>query len=202
LVGAPTQFLDYLYYSRTKGRVKGRAVFNHIIIKMENIIIKKSEIHGIGLFANKNFKQGELILKVDLSKLPKFNPKKISKQEELHIDYAGRGRYVISYHPYVYINHSCDPNVLTKHLTIAKSEFYAIRDIRRSEELTYDYGVNAMDQIDKETWRTKCTCGAKNCRKILSTCFLKQPIEIQKKYYKYLPLSLKRKYKNKFLKLK
>ena len=68
--------------------------------------------------------------------------------------------------------------------------------------LTYDYGVNAMDSIDKEFWTTKCKCGSKNCRGILSSYFLKQPIEIQKKYYKYLPPAIKRKYKTKFVKLR
>ncbi|MBI4896198.1 MAG: SET domain-containing protein-lysine N-methyltransferase [Candidatus Aenigmarchaeota archaeon] len=101
-----------------------------------------------------------------------------------------------------YINHSCDPNVLVKHETIARSKFFAMRDITKGEQLTYDYGVNAMDQIDKELWKTTCKCGAKKCRRILSTCFLKQPIENQRKYYKYLPRSLKRKYKNKFSKVR
>lgn len=166
-------------------------------IKIENMktyLIKKSKIHGKGLFANKNFKQGELIFSVDISRLPRIKPNdKLSEKEEFHVDYVGRGQYVISAHAYAYINHSCNPNVLVKHETIARSKFYAMRDIKKGEQLTYDYGVNAMDQIDKELWKTKCKCGSKNCRGTLSTCFLKQPLEIQKKYYKYLPLSLKRK---------
>jgi len=166
---------------------------------MNGYIIKNSKIHGKGLFANKNFKKDELIFKVDLSKLPKIKSKnKLSEEQKFHIDYAGRGKYVLATHPYVYINHSCDPNVLIKHETISKSKFYAMKDIKKGEQLTYDYGGNAMDQIDKELWTIKCLCGAKICRGTLSTCFLKQPIEIQKRYYKYLPQSIKRKYKDKF----
>jgi len=76
-----------------------------------------------------------------------------------------------------------------------------MKDIKKGEELSYDFGVNAMDQINKELWRTKCACGAKNCRGVLSTCFLKQPIAAQRKYYPYLPSSIKRKYKSAFSKL-
>jgi len=171
-------------------------------LKMISYIVKKSKIHGSGLFANKDFEKGELIFEVDLSKLPRIQSNtKPSKENELHIDYVGRGKYVVSHHPYVYINHSCDPNILVKHETIAKSKFYAMKNISKDEQFTYDYGVNAMDQIDKELWKTKCECGSKNCRGILSTSFLKQPINIQKKYYKYLPPSIKREYKDKFEKL-
>ncbi len=99
------------------------------------------------------------------------------------------------------MNHSCDPNVLIKYETIARSKFYAIKDIKKGEQLTYDYGVNALDQIDVELWTVDCKCGAENCRGKLSTCFLKQPIAIQKKYYPYLPPSIKKKYRSKFTKL-
>jgi SET domain-containing protein len=81
------------------------------------------------------------------------------------------------------MNHSCDPNVFIKHETIARSKFYAMRDIKKGEQLTYDYGVNALDQIDKELSKIECKCGSENCRGIISTCFLNQPIDIQRKYY-------------------
>lgn len=163
--------------------------------------IKKSKTHGKGLFADKDMQQGRLIFSVDISKLPRIKPnERLSEEEEFHVDYVGRGQYVVGNHSYVYINHSCDPNVLIKHETIARSKFYAMRDIKKNEQLTYDYGVNAMDQIDKELWTTKCKCGSKNCRGVLSTCFLRQPIEIQRRYYKFLPPSLKRKYRDKLKK--
>ena len=170
---------------------------------MKPYLVKKAKNIGKGLFANKNFKKGQLIMKIDLSRLKSYSPEEMWKLpgDEEHVDYVGRGRYVISYHPYSYINHSCDPNVIVKHDTIAKSRFYAMRDIKKGEQLTYDYGVNAMDQIDTELWRMVCRCGSKNCRGTVSTCFLKQPIEIQRKYCRYLPPSLKRKYKSKFQKL-
>ena len=125
-----------------------------------------------------------------------------------HADYVGHGRYALTFHPYSYMNHSCDPNIIIKHETIARSKFYAMKDIKKGEQLTYDYGVNALDHIGKGgyitqgAWIMECKCGSKKCRKRISADFLKQPIEIQRKYYKYLPPSIKRKYKNKFLKLR
>jgi len=56
-----------------------------------------------------------------------------------------------------YINHSCDPNTFTR-CTDERAEFYALRDIRRGEELTVDYGDSHHDG------KLRCRCGARNCR--------------------------------------
>jgi SET domain-containing protein len=163
-------------------------------------IVKSAGKKGKGLFANRNIRKGESIMRVDLSKDKSYTREQIDSNPKLqsdHCDYVGRGRYTISFHPYSYMNHSCNPNVLVKHKSITKSNFIALRDIREGEELTYDYGVNAMDQFEKELWSFKCHCGSKNCRKKISGCFFKQPLEIQKFYWKYLPLSIRKKYASK-----
>jgi SET domain-containing protein len=56
-----------------------------------------------------------------------------------------------------YINHSCAPNTFTR-LTDDRAEFYALRRIRRGEELTVDYGLSHHDG------QLACQCGAANCR--------------------------------------
>ncbi len=56
-----------------------------------------------------------------------------------------------------YINHSCDPNCYND---IIDDEIwiYAMRDIKKGEELSYDYGFQRQD------WHKRpCRCGAKNC---------------------------------------
>lgn len=163
-------------------------------------VIKRSKIKGNGLFANKDLTSGEQIISVDLSRLKsrtldEWN--RVKTRDDDHMDYVGRGRYVISHHPYSYINHSCNPNVLVKHISISKSACYAMRNIKKGEELTCDYGVNAMDQIDDNKWSFECSCRGKNCRKKILCAFFRQPIETQKKYFKYLPPSIKRKHRNK-----
>ncbi len=56
-----------------------------------------------------------------------------------------------------YINHSCDPNT---YLRVMKDrvEFYALRRIRKGEELTADYGETHHDG------KLPCRCGANNCK--------------------------------------
>ena len=55
-----------------------------------------------------------------------------------------------------FINHSCAPNTFTR-LTPRRAEFYALRDIRRGEELTVDYGESHHEG------KLPCLCGADGC---------------------------------------
>ncbi|KAI1357597.1 SET domain-containing protein [Xylaria arbuscula] len=79
--------------------------------------------------------------------------------------------------PTRFINHSCEPNLrifarvgdhADKH--IHDLAFFAVRDIPRGEELTFDYvdGVDDsdMDALDpkKQKDMARCLCGSKNCR--------------------------------------
>jgi len=56
-----------------------------------------------------------------------------------------------------FINHSCAPNTFFR-CTPERAEVYALRDIRRGEELTVDYGESQHDGA------LACRCGAPNCR--------------------------------------
>ncbi|KAK1532157.1 glycosyl hydrolase family 7 [Colletotrichum costaricense] len=82
--------------------------------------------------------------------------------------------------PTRFINHSCEPNLrifarvgdhADKH--IHDLAFFALRDIPRGEQLTFDYvdGVSddAVDAKDKSKQgdMVPCLCGSKNCRQFL-----------------------------------
>jgi uncharacterized protein len=56
-----------------------------------------------------------------------------------------------------FINHSCEPNLVTR---ILKGHilYFSRRTIRKGEELTVDYNYDETDEV------VKCVCGAKNCR--------------------------------------
>lgn len=56
-----------------------------------------------------------------------------------------------------FINHSCAPNTFMR-CTATRAEFYALRDIRKGEELTTDYGRSHHEGT------LPCRCGAPNCR--------------------------------------
>ena len=170
---------------------------------MRGLIIKRTSKKGKGLFANKNFKKGELIFHHDKSKLKKLSLKeisKLSKEKQEHSDYVGNEKYVIDFYPCSYMNHSCSPNTVINMKSILKSEVYALKDIKKGEKLTHDYSLTAVDQIDnKKGWVMKCRCGSKNCRKKITGDFFKLPKKIQRKYFKYLPPYIKRKYKKRLI---
>ncbi|MFH4974247.1 hypothetical protein AB6A40_000956 [Gnathostoma spinigerum] len=66
-----------------------------------------------------------------------------------------------------FINHSCDPNCQIQRWTVNgqyRVGIFALRSIRRGEELTYDYNWNASD-FDGIT---PCKCRSKNCRLFLN----------------------------------
>jgi [histone H3]-lysine4 N-trimethyltransferase SETD1 len=61
-----------------------------------------------------------------------------------------------------YLNHSCDSNCRARVVDIdgkKKIMIYTIRDIRKDEELTYDYQfkIESGNHIE-------CKCGSKNCQ--------------------------------------
>ena len=56
-----------------------------------------------------------------------------------------------------YVNHSCDPNTYMR-IIGAHVEFYALKPIRKGQELTVDYGLT------HHNGKKKCTCGSKNCK--------------------------------------
>jgi len=83
----------------------------------------------------------------------------------------------------LFVNHSCNPNCGLR----GEITFVAIRDIDIDEELTFDYAF-----LDNEDYKFNCTCGAINCRKIITGRDWKIK-EIQEKYGNYFALYLKEK---------
>lgn len=59
-----------------------------------------------------------------------------------------------------FINHSCGPNT---YMRVMKNrvEFYALRNIKKGEELTCDYGETHHEGT------LPCKCGVKNCRGVI-----------------------------------
>ncbi len=74
------------------------------------------------------------------------------------------------------INHSCNPN---GGLTCRDGRvlYIAIRDIRKGEELSFDYSTT----MDEDCWEMKCLCGDAACRGTVQD-FKHLPGDIKKKY--------------------
>ncbi len=124
----------------------------------------KSNINRRGLFANKDIKKGtkiiyyigKIITKKQTEEDPKFDNEKAIYLFNLSNRYDLDGDF--TYNTARLINHSCNPNceVESKGLKLWIS---SIRDIKKNEELSYDYGFG-FDESYKEF---PCKCGSINC---------------------------------------
>ena len=175
-----------------------------------DVIIKKAGKKGMGLFAARDFKKGEIILYDDITKLPKYTLKEIielhRKNPNLiadHEEYVGEGKYVINISPESFVNHSCDPNAYVEFTEIGKKFLIALKPIKKGEEITKDYQLAAIDQIDKKNgWVLECKCGSKKCRKMVTGDLFKLPTKILLEKLPYVPTWVKWKYRDRIKKLK
>ena len=109
-------------------------------MKNENVQTKKSQ-SGLGLFARRDFKKGELIIEYTGEKITEAEANRRGGKYlfELNDNWTidGKGRDNLAR----YINHSCKPNAYPElddkeeHIYI-----YAKKNIKPGEELTYNYG--------------------------------------------------------------
>lgn len=151
-----------------------------------NVEARASKIHGTGVFATRNFKKGELVLTIDDSD-PVPNRSQLTPEQAIHIDVFigkdGKEKVTFMKSPEKYINASCDPNVCSR--TDMKSGVriaYALKDIRKGEEVTWDYALNSWEEWDIPV---ECNCGSPNCRRVIHGNFFTLPRDVQ---LRYIPL--------------
>jgi hypothetical protein len=137
-------------------------------------VVKKSKTHGNGIFAARKIPEGTNILE--------YEGKRITheKADELHptnpddpfhtfffslscgkvIDGGQKGNDA------KWFNHSCGPNCeAQENQKGTKVYIVALRDIKKGEELTYDYGLVLDGRITKKRRNEyKCLCGTPECR--------------------------------------
>jgi len=126
--------------------------------------IIKSNIHHQGLCAARNIKMDEKVIE--------YIGKKITnEQAEKDIKYGYDVTYLFTlnkkylldgdfkFNTARLINHSCDPNCEVLDISKTKIWVTAMRDIKKGEELSYDYGFG----FDSNYKDHKCKCGSKNC---------------------------------------
>ena len=157
------------------------------------IKIGKSKIAGKGVFATSAIKKGRRIcfLTGELCTLNGIL-KKVYDREEKSSDPLG-----VDVEEYIDLdelprtfNHSCNPNAFIR----GKNELVALKDIKKGEEITYDYSSTMNDNEAKIKkagfilWTCKCNCGADNCRKIIDQ-FKTLPAKRRKIYItnKFMP---------------
>ena len=126
--------------------------------------IKKSNIDNRGLYANQDIKdgtkiieyKGKIVTKKKVEEDSKFDNEKAIYLFNLNKKYDLDGDF--RYNTARLINHSCNPNCEVSGVGL-KIWVYAIRNIKKGEELSYDYGFG-YDEYYKDF---PCKCGSKNC---------------------------------------
>jgi uncharacterized protein len=135
------------------------------------ISIQESKF-GKGLFASIDIPKNTIVTRVTGQPM-NFAETVELKEKESHTLQIGPDQYILCTPPFLYSNHSCNPNCgLTPNL-----ELKTLRLIKQGEELLWDYSTSMLERH----WTMKCNCGSANCRHIIQDFDL-LPEELQAKY--------------------
>ncbi len=135
------------------------------------IIVKESSIHNKGVFARVDIPQGTRVIEYVGQKITKAEANRRSdiplERHERDKRYGAvyifelNKRYDIDgnvfYNTARFINHSCDPNCEAENIR-GHIWIISIRDIKKDEEITYNYGYDYEDYEDH-----RCFCQTDKC---------------------------------------
>ena len=137
--------------------------------------VRKSGIHGKGVFALRDFAEGETLIEYlgeiiswdEAQKRHPHDPANPNHTFYFHIDDT---RVIDGLHQgnaAKWINHACDGNCEADEVK-GRIFIKALRNIHAGEELNYDYGL-IIDEpyTPKLKAEYPCWCGSTNCRKTL-----------------------------------
>lgn len=155
----------------------------------KKIYVSESSINGRGLFAACDLKRGEEAFEV-VGKIVRMHP--TTKEESMkYPDAIGLkdGLWIDPVPPFKYINHSCAPNLGMS----GERSFVALRDIKKDEELTFDYSIS-----EHSLWEMECNCGSASCRKVIRSIeYL--PVDLFRSYFPYIPEYFQRIFLNRYI---
>ncbi len=136
-------------------------------------VVRKSKIAGLGAFATRKIRKGERIIEYLGERV---SHKVADARYDDHADSAhhtflfsvNRSVVIDAYvngNDARFINHSCDGNCESQ-IEQGRVFIDAIRDIRKGEELTYDYayGRDGSETPEEEVTLYGCNCGSRKCR--------------------------------------
>ena len=120
----------------------------------ENVEVRPSGIHGRGLYALRDFRPGEVVLRWNVAhKISNDALKSLSDDERRYVHPFSDDESIIVQPPERFVNHSCDNNTV-----VVNFSDVAIRSISVDDEITSDYGSDGADTS------FSCSCGSLNCR--------------------------------------
>jgi len=128
---------------------------------LQSIEIRRSRIHGKGLFARRDIAAGSRLIQYVGRRIPKALSSELCLKQNAYIftlnddvDVDGK----VSWNPARLINHSCEPNCDAELDDRERIWIISRQAIPRGQELTYNYGYDLKDFMNYP-----CHCGAPTC---------------------------------------
>lgn len=119
-------------------------------------VAKAASGSGHGLFAVVPIKKGDFILEYTGKRIPTKTADQLPTRYLFHVD----EEWTIDGSPRTnlarYINHGCDPNCEVE-VDDGRLMIYAVKNIKKGEELSFDYGEEYYDEFIKHAG---CRCVA------------------------------------------
>ena len=128
-----------------------------------------SAIEGTGMFATEAIPKGDTvcIFAGEEITIPELQERYAQGTERIDDPFQiASDKYLDLYQPYIFFNHSCDPNAGLR----GRGKLFSLRDIEPGEEITFDYSTSEWTDDEawrtpwNELWRVPCTCGSSLCR--------------------------------------
>jgi len=136
------------------------------------IEVRKSSVHGRGVFARIPIRKGARIIEYTGRRLPWKEAQDLPSSEPrdpfytvfFEVDGGNVIDAAVGGNEARWINHSCDPNCETLEED-GRVFIYARRDLEPGEELFYDYKMIPAERRTRKVEREfACFCGASKCR--------------------------------------
>lgn len=153
----------------------------------EKLETKEIKDFGKGVFAKKDIKKDELLCVfggyiIPVKGEPENSDYDLQIAEDLLISSQG------DHDGGSFFNSSCEPNAGFK----GQIFLVAMRNIKRGEQICFDYAMVLSHSKGAKKYKIKCHCGSKNCRGYITENDWKIP-ELQKKYSGYFQWYLQEK---------
>ena len=113
---------------------------------INNLIVKNSKVHGLGLFSEIDYREGQIITSIVGEIINSDECIRREDEGNVYIFYKDEDEYIdASNHLQLrYLNHSCNYNCDIEEDEDGNLMLFASEDIQAGEELTIDYGYDEI----------------------------------------------------------
>lgn len=158
--------------------------------------VRETQKYGKGVFAKKDIKKSEILTifggyiktnKEEAKLENSISDEGVQIAEDFSLGVLKSGELENA----SFFNHNCNPNAGFKGQIL----LVAIRNIKKNEQILFDYAMVLSKSKGAKLYKMKCFCGSKNCRGYITDNDWKIP-ELQKKYKGYFQFYLQEKINN------